>query len=213
MCKGKMYFVFTFISSALCGVLLIYYGIYVFVPSPRIYLTIPDEPVHCYEDGMKAYNAALSSRPMREDGTLAPRLFFHRERKALRLLLHDIEKNGINTEECTFFIVGPVYGLYETMGLWVQAKEFLQSAKKFYAENSYEYNLIVTLINNAEIEIDKPFYRRGSYSVLAVANSFIKWNSSILFYVFLVLSILSLILGCMTFLNRNKLRISDIKDV
>ena len=157
-------------------ILLSKYYSHIFKLDYQIILEKPNQiAIPCYESGMQAAHKAIFNRVVRSDGSAAPRLFFTKEREALRLLLEDIKRNGMNSEECTYFIVGPVLGFYEEMGMWEEAKIFLENALDFYEPTDYEYEIIVRSLENVNLEANQPKYKQKMNYLLKRSDAFIKW--------------------------------------
>lgn len=178
----------------------IYSGIYIYLEHNQQWLE--EYPIPCYEEGMAAYHSL--GYPVRSDGLLYPRLFLTKEKRALELLLADIERYGINTEECKFFVVGPVYGLYESLGRWSEAKEFLTFAKQFYSDTSREYLLIAGLLEAIEDRHDRPLIFRFTIKFLAYIDGLLRWYAPLVFCITVILALVFTILSLLNVLRLKK---------
>lgn len=199
-CVGLKSCLMSFGLSIVCiialFILLSKYDTYIFKLDYQIWIKTPNPiATPCYELGMQATDKACFNRIVRSDGSAAPRLFFTKEREALRLLLEDIKRNGMNSEECTFFVVGPVFGLYQEMGMWEEAKIFLENALDFYEPTEYKYDLIVRLLESVNLEANQPKYKQKINFLLKRSDAFIKWYAPFIALLLLIATILFLIIS------------------
>ena len=168
---------------------------YVFNFDYRVMVEKPNQiAIPCYESGMEAAHKAIFNRVVRSDGSAAPRLFFCKEREALRLLLEDIKRSGMNSEECSFFVVGPVLGFYEEMGMWEEAKYFLENALGFYEPTDYEYGIILRSLENVNLEVNQPKYQQKINYILKRADAFTKWYAPFIALLLIAITLCFLLL-------------------
>ena len=192
---------FMFISC----IMLYHYLLFVFVSSPKIDLSnasLMKSEIVCYKRGMSEYNKILAGYSINKKGIMKPPLFFGQEKKALKIFLEEIEEHGINTDDCTFFVVGPVYSLYEIVGDWIGARNFLTHTLDFYNKESFEYEIINTLLGAVEKQLEKPWYLHLLRSSTKRINSYCQWYALEIFILFSSLSLFFLVLSLYFFMTR-----------